>query len=170
MPRPVAVTVFGWLNIGFGALGVICTPIQMLNMQMGSTFGGAEFMDAFAYMETPAFKTYLMVSLVLGFIVVLIVAGVGLLNLRPWARLFSIGYAIYSYVAMVVGSAITYSVMLPAFEEMEAGDPFVRIGMMSGLGGACCGLVYPTVLLVFMFLPQVKQAFEPGVPPPLPEV
>jgi hypothetical protein len=185
MPRPTAVTVFGILNIIFGVLGLTCTPVGLLM----STFTGSMMEDMpetaqmqqapwLEMMNNPAMKTYTYVSTALGMVAaaLLLAAGIGLLKLRPWARMVSIGYAVYAILSVIVGGIFSYYfVYAPMFENMssEGGPEAAGFygGMIGGMfGGFCFSLIYPVLLLIFMFLPGVKAAFQPewGTPPPVP--
>jgi hypothetical protein len=184
MPRPTAVTVFGILNIVFGIMGITCTPIGLLmsSVSQGLLEGipeAQQMQNPFQeMMSDPAFTTYTYVSTALGMAAsaALLAAGIGLLKLRPWGRYISIGYAIYSWLSVILGGIISYYfVYAPMMERMaEEGGPQTApfMGSMVGgmLGGFCFGLVYPTILFIFMFLPAVKAAFQPGwgTPPPVP--
>jgi hypothetical protein len=169
MERPTSVTVFGVLNLVFGGLGLICTPLSALVTHMGSQLGGQ---PGFAYLDDPVFKTYSTVSLGLGAVVscLLIAAGIGLLKLKPWARTVSIGYAIYCYVALVAGYVVSYFLIWqPMLEDMAEGPEGAAAvgGIIGGVFGGCFGMIYPTVLLVFMLLPSMRNVFYPPEPPPL---
>jgi hypothetical protein len=188
MQRPTAVTVFGILNIVFGIMGITCTPIGLLmsSVSQGLLEGIPEAQQmenpVQEMMSDPTFTSYTYVSTALGMVVsaALLAAGIGLLKLRPWGRYISIGYAIYSWVSVVVGGIISYYLIYaPMMERMaEEGGPQTAPfmggmvgGMVGGMiGGFCFGLVYPTILLIFMLLPDVKAAFQPGwgTPPPVP--
>ena len=104
MQRPTAVTVFGVLNIVFGVMAVTCTPFALittkLSQRMLDNLPEASRMEnpVQEMMQSPGFMTYTYVSTAVGmaFGALLIAAGIGLLKLRPWARLVSIGYAVYS--------------------------------------------------------------------------
>src|ERR1039458_8346141 len=105
--RPVSITIFGILNIGFGLLG--------LGSLLLSTMFDVGGFDSTAF--SPALNSYISSMLALWntlsadtvFVVwrritvpldfaaslTLVAAGIGLLLLKNWSRLVSIGYAIY---------------------------------------------------------------------------
>jgi len=180
--RPTSLTVFGILNIGFGALGLACTPVGLFSMEFVNLFTLGQDLPSsmtfpFQLLETPAYRTYLMVSTLLGMAAsgVLIFAGVGLLKMRGWGRLLSIGYSLYAYLSLVAGFLVTvFFVWTPMLENLNRTSPLMRMSLVGSMSGAtmgmCSGLIYPTVLLVFMFLPSVKAVFKPVLPPPLPPV
>ncbi len=174
MQRPTSVIVFGILNIVFGALGLSCTPFRL----------------AFLFMPTPAIENPVMAAVAnpacrawslfmgvtgMGAAVLLIVAGVGLLKCRPWARKISIGYAIYAIVASPVYAAVS-AIMFASAAGGAEGGPETGVMLASGIGGAiggtCFALIYPIILLVFMFRPSVVDAcsgvvYAPAEPPAL---
>jgi hypothetical protein len=187
MQRPTAVTVFGFLNIAFGILGVVCTPASLASSLLTQPLlenipESQRFPNPVGeMMSDPAFMTYMYVSVALGMVVsaVLLVSGLGLLKLRPWARYFSLGYAVYAWVSVIIGTIISYYLafgpMLEKASEMTGPESAAYKGGMIGgafgtVFGMCFGLVYPTVLFIFMLLPDVKAAFKPGwgAPPPVP--
>lgn len=184
MQRPTAVTVFGILNIAFGVMGITCTPIGLimssLSQRMFENVPQAQQMgNPFQQMMSdPRFMTYTYVSTALGMAAsaALLAAGIGLLKLRPWARYLSIGYSVYAWVNVIIGAIVSYYIIYaPMIEKMaqQSGPeaaPFMG-GMVFGMfGGMCFGLVYPTILFIFMLMPNVKEAFQPdwASPPPVP--
>ena len=82
---------------------------------------------------------FMKVSVLLGLVVcvVLVLAGVGLLRLRPWGRHLSIGYAVYAIIAGIVGLAINGYFLLPLLEKasrMPAGPE--QAGLLGGSSAA----------------------------------
>jgi len=166
--RPTSVTVFGILNIVFGALGLLCTPISLAAMFLLPTQGNPVLE---AMRENRLYLAWTIVSGSLSFVVsgILLAAGVGLLNLKPWARVTSIICAIYGIAACVLGQAMNLSVMIPYARKLsESGGPQAAAGiggMIGGVFGSCFGLIYPILLLIFLTRPTVKAAFQPTIPP-----
>ena len=104
--------------------------------------------------------------------VALLAAGIGLLKLKPWARLVSIAYAIYGVVMVVVGGVVNYFFLvqpLLAQAHTQPGPAAAAAigGAIGGTLGSCFGLIYPVLLLIFMLRADVKAAFGPaaGSPP-----
>jgi hypothetical protein len=167
MQRPTSVLVFGILNLVFGALG-LCGAAWSLAMFMGPFAKEmAKGNPVLQKMQSsPAFGVYSNVSAGLGFVftLVLLAAGVGLLRMRPWGRTASIAYAVYGIVASIVGAAVVFLFILgPMLQEAEKLPPAERAAVIGGVGGgvlgACFGMVYPILLLVFMFRENVVAAF-----------
>jgi hypothetical protein len=91
----------------------------------------------------------------------LIAAGIGLLNKRPWGRKLSIAYGVLSIAVQLAGHYYTIAFMFPAMRDfylqMEQEYPkfaFLfassRMSMWAGLVVVPVGLAYPIVVLVLM--------------------
>ena len=106
------------------------------------------------------------ISIVLGLLVslALLAAGIGLLMLKPWARIVSILYAIYSIVMLIVGSVVNYffliQPLLQQAQQKQGPEAAGAVGgAIGGMFGSCFGLIYPVLLLIFMLRPNIKAAF-----------
>lgn len=183
MNRPGLVTVFGVLNIVFGIMGLTCTPLGTAYSLFYTEFlpenipSMPQFEAMQELMNTHSFRLFLLVSSAVGMVAsgVLLAAGIGLLKMKPWARVCSIGYAIYAFCSMAVGFVVNYLLLWkPMAEGMAEADGPFRAGMFGGMYGAvagmCVSIVFPAALLICMFLPAVRNAFHPPELPPLPEV
>ncbi len=167
--RPTSVTVFGVLNIVFGALALLCLPITLL-MVFG-VFKHAPDPTTKALYGNPLYVSWTVVSSVVGLIaaVVELVAGIGLLKLLPWARVTSIGFAIYGIFASIASMVMTAVVMIPIVQKMDTGSGPEHAaaiggmigGVIGGIAGSCGAIIYPILLLIFMTRPKVKAAFVP---------
>lgn len=175
MQRPTSVTVFGILNIVFGALALICTPFSLAFLFVPNPAMETPAMAAFA---NPAYRAWTLAMGVagMGVSVLLIVAGIGLLKCRPWGRKISIGYAVYTIVASLVGAAVSAIMLASVANSASGGSPETGVMLAGGIGGtiggACFALIYPIILLVFMFRPSVVDAcsgvvYAPAEPPAL---
>jgi len=188
MGRPASVTIFGILSIVFGVLGVCGGAFGIVMMFLPS-----QFMDMPGMSNNPAlsmmygsgwwsiwlrsvgiFHIFLSIGL--------LASGIGLLMLRPWARVYSIVYAIIDTVLVLVNSVVNLFWLGPYMSQqmhnmMGQNPAAANIGMMFGLFSSVMGLVFglafPLLLLYFMTRPNVKQAFalavwdgvgEPGQP------
>ena len=115
-----------------------------------------------------AYYAFTMVTMALGFVatIALGLAGYGLLNMRPWGRHVSIVYALYAIIAGIVGMIVNWIWLIgPLMEKADAAGAGPEQagaigGVMGGVLGGCVGLIYPIVLLIFMMLPHVAQAFD----------
>jgi len=89
--RPTSVTVFGILNIvfaGFSLFAVFAT-ITLFSMEVSSNNPVVKLLH-----ENRALAFWLRVSILLGLVncLVLVVSGLGLLFVKPWARVLAIAY------------------------------------------------------------------------------
>ena len=154
MRRPTAATVFGVLNIVFGALGLCATPFSLTG-----AFSRSGPLAALA--DDSLWRTYSLVSGIvsLAVSVVLIVAGIGLLKTLRWARLVSIYYAVFSLVWGGMGLAFTVVYVLPKITA-QVSWPAAVGGVVGGVAGGVLALAYPVLLLIFMTRPAMVRAYE----------
>jgi len=112
------VTIIGALNIGMGVLLVLVAIIVAVALL------GAGWITLSSGENLP-FWILLTVSLVTGFCLLLfavpqIVAGIGLLNLRPWARYLAMVLAVFDLLNIPVGTAIgIYTLWALVQDEVE---------------------------------------------------
>lgn len=163
MERPTSITVCGVLNIVFGAIGLLCAPCMLVALLMPQgNFGGNPVMHA---MQTNAlYKGWVIGGSGIGFFaaIVLVVAGIGLLNLRNWARLLSIGYGIYAILMGITGTVIQALVLLPLVPQARGPEAAGLIGgVFGGLCGSVFGLAYPVVLIILMMRRVAIDACQP---------
>tara|TARA_B100000029_G_C17122656_1_gene795728 strand:+ start:117 stop:671 length:555 start_codon:yes stop_codon:yes gene_type:complete len=162
MNRPTIAVVFGILNIVFFGMGLCGTAISvpLLFAQQNSNASGNPVVELMQ--SSTAFRVFNMISIGLGFVgaIVLCVAGIGLLMMRNWGRVLSIGYSIYAIVMGFVTIVVNaFLIWLPLFQRAnEPGaspqDTAVAIGgVVGGAVGGCFGMLYPIILLVFMLRP-----------------
>ena len=166
---PAAAKVFGILNILFGVLGIcgIAMSAVVLFVPLGAEM--TKDNPALQLMQENAlYRTFTQVAVVLGFIatVALIVGGIGLLQLRPYGRTLSIGYGIYAIAMNLLGMVINVAYVFPALLEnanAAGGGPAAAGawgGIIGGVGGGCLGIIFPILLLYFMFRPNMVAAFR----------
>ncbi len=165
MARPTSVTVIGILNIVFGGLGVICAPTVMLLLAIAAVAGrhGAFVQSLPALQEGNSQYGLVAVNMTRVLIVsaLLIVAGIGLLSMKPWGRVLSIVYGILEIAWVIVWPFASYHFMAAPSSGTE------EIGRALTIPFAiCCGLIYPVVVLSFMFSSKVVQAFRESQSPP----
>lgn len=156
MERPTSITVFGVLNIVFGALGVLGTCFSILDF-----FLPLVPMPPIIEEPGPVLRAYSLGSSVLHFIasIVLVVAGIGLLKLRPWARIMSIGYGIYDIVSCLINMVVGPIMMSRMVVEMGESEVVVAV-VIAGILGPCVGLIYPILLIIFMCREAAVTAFR----------
>jgi amino acid transporter len=202
--KPVVAIVLGILHIFFGSLGVIC------NLCGGAALIGVyvffkalydqappqekkELDDLWQAMSAsvPGLMVFvageMVISMVMGF--VLVIAGIGLLGVKPWARSLSIIWAVGRIVVVAATLVITLAFVNPAtqkfnkdmekwVERMEkrnrppgSGPPpksaFSGFGstgnpavdIATSLGGAVINIAYAVVVLILMLIPSTGHAF-----------
>jgi len=101
--------------------------------------------------------------------VALLVAGFGLVTIKPWARVLSIAYAIYAIIFCIATLLVNLTLMVQPFfqqvgnkQELEAA--IALGGPLSGTLGGIFWVVYPIALLAFLLNPKVAAALR--LPPP----
>jgi hypothetical protein len=145
--RPTSVTVLGILNIVFGGLGILCTPVGLV----------AIFIVPNAMNTTAVSKTWLLISSIVGIFCsfLLLIVGIGLLKLKRWARIWTLGYGWFAIAWGIVG--IVVNIALAASGEL-GNTPEMIGGAIGGFCGGIIGLAYPILLIIFMSKPNVKAA------------
>jgi hypothetical protein len=186
--RPTAVLVMAILNMVFGGMGLACSlclgfsiaflAIMFNQPDFAKEPGMRDLKDMVESMnrEIPWMFPYLIGNAVLDLVlaIVLLVAGIGLLKMRPWARITSIVYAVVRIATQIGGVVFTYGFINPAAErwqqnflarhghmQADAG-PFGNNPLVQGAMGVvsiAMAVAYAIALLIVMFLPQVRAAF-----------
>lgn len=171
--RPVAGVVFGILHIVFGLLGICGNVISAfmffipVNAQMAAQNPVLKLMN-----DSPAYRLFNQSAVVVGMVatLVLLAAGTGLLMQRPFGRQLSIGYAIYGIIAVILGFLINVLVVFPMlmknFNEAGPGPEQAGAigGIVGGIIGTVLGLVYPALVLYFMYTPKMIAAYRSDNP------
>jgi hypothetical protein len=144
--RPISVTIFGILNIGFGFFDLFVTLFSIFVLPRMN-------------MATPMLKQmndnqWTKVTLPLDGIaaVVLLAAGIGLLLSQNWARIASIIAGIYSILSCMVGGILSLN-------NGPSGIMMI-VSLIVTIGS----LVYPVLLIIFMTRPKVVAALKPAKP------
>jgi hypothetical protein len=148
MSKPVAVKVFGILNIVFGTLGLVTSPLNFINVNRSLDLIGAEgFYRSWAYFSiglTPVTS------------LALLILGIGLLRYQEWGRR---GTVIYSWIVIVLGIlSVVITVGSLATQLGGEPNPVVIGGIIGGVVGGVIGLIYPILSLVFLTRPSAKAA------------
>jgi hypothetical protein len=179
--RPVVVLVFAILNIIFGSLGTLA----MCCVGMMTGFLGVVFSNAPAGAKLPPFPPDVLVYFAIVVVahlvmsLLLLASGIGLLNMRAWARRGSIAYGVVTIVMSLINMPVSVAFVAPQMEKWQKAvqeetqkqqqSQGIRVyrsnqsplaNAASSIGGAIVGMAYAVALLVVMFLPQVRDAFE----------
>jgi hypothetical protein len=165
--RPVAITIFGILNLGFGLL-YLASPLFNLAMTKIKLPGQSALA---ALYSDPSYIAWLDISMVVGVVggLALLAFGLGLLFSRNWARLGSIVFALFYSAFVLVASLLTWRFMETVTWQLPGVQPG-WVPVIRTLGSAFSlvyGLAYPLLLLFFMTRPNVVAACQPELPPAL---
>jgi hypothetical protein len=105
--------------------------------------------------------------------IIMIVSGIGLLQLRPWGRSLSILYAILSISLKILEAVYAFAVTGPIINEFinthTASGPEQQfmfsvmrmVAIIPPIIQLVC-MIYPIVVLIIMFRPAVVAAFRDG--------
>lgn len=150
VPAPTFIKVFSILNMVFGGLGLLCTPMNFIGIPMAvKTLG-----------NSPVMFGYMVFSSVWGFIgaCVLLASGIGLWKLRAWARKLAVWYSVLALVLGLAGMII----MVSAFWGMDSGNDMERAqrigGIVGGVVGGLVGIAYNVLVLIFLTKAAAKKA------------
>ncbi len=168
LPRPVAVTVFGILNIVFGAIGLLGTAASSVMFFVEFPAEQVAANPTLGLMQSDAtYRLILQTLLVAGTVASIagIVGGIGLLKGQSWGRTISIGYGWYCILSCFIGLGINWvylfqPMLATAAEGTQAQKVAVIGGIVGGLFGTCFGGIYPVVLVIFMMKRSVREYFE----------
>ncbi|MDB6056804.1 MAG: hypothetical protein JWO95_648 [Verrucomicrobiales bacterium] len=162
MQRPKSATVFGILNIAFATMSFFGLIFSIIVLRIAASSHSTQLIK-----QSPVLSAWTKFTMPLGFVsaIVLLIAGIGLLMMKNWARIVSIIYAIYSLVFGVVGLALMFLFMvMPMIEQSQQQSGPESIGMIAGaiggMIGGVVGLAYPVLLLIFMTRPKLVEAFR----------
>jgi hypothetical protein len=164
--RPVVVTVIAVLGFVFGGVTLLALPVNLVQMTGIGPMGA----PMRPFLEDPMMRAWMIYGLVqtgaLG--VLAIIAAVGLLGMKEWARKLTIGLFIYQMVAQTVGGIVSVSMFqsgrMPGMPEMS-GMPFdpqmlQRLMAIGMIGGVFFWIVVLGVLLFLLLQRNVREAFE----------
>jgi len=117
--------------------------------------------------ENARYQDWLLICVPIGIIAAAVqaAAGVGLLKLKPWARITSIGYGIYAILFCMLNMVISYFLLTRPLLEQVSGQQGPQAaaaigGAVGGAIGGCVGTIYPVLLIIFMTRPKVVAAFK----------
>jgi len=143
---PGSIKVFGILNIVFGSMGILCTPISI-----GVLMFSAQRIGYNAFMTK-----WFIASGIIGVIGagVLLASGIGLLKHRPWSRKLAVYYALFACALTILNTLVT-------FTNLPSGGPqpeTQKIGaLVSAAFGLAIGLTYNFLLIFFLSKSAVKE-------------
>ena len=150
--RPTSVTVFGILAILFAALGLLCSPFNLVGLNDPNN----------PLVNIAGFKVFAIISAINGMIcaVALLAIGIGLLNLKRWARSGSVIYSVYVIIVGLIGIVAMLVILAPQIGATT--DQIMKAGLVGGIiggtVGGVIGLVFPILLLIFMRKPKAVAA------------
>jgi hypothetical protein len=163
-PKNNALTVIGAIAVVLGVLGLLGGPAAAL---IGMIARDPVSRRIHEITWSGDFGMWMRISVVLGTALsaLLIAAGIGLMNAKPWARQASIVYGATTIVLATVNQILSYMVLFPELERIAneyGSNPVAQAGVMGGkiggMVGGIAGLVFPVFILVSMFRPSIKEA------------
>jgi hypothetical protein len=179
--RPTGVTVIAILCFvfsGFGLLALLCGAGSLVFLRSiapnlpPAPGGGKNPMEGMIemYDTIPGFWAWVTYSLVSGPImaIILLIAGLGLMKMRPWSRWLCLGYCIYAILMAMVTLYYQLVFINPAMlayqEEMsqQTGAPNFGSPEFSNvvtIGSVVLSLIFPIAVLIVLFRPKVAAAF-----------
>jgi hypothetical protein len=163
--RPASVTVFAIINLVLAGFVVFMIIIWLLS-RMGLIPKQAEGNLILEAMESHAgYQLFSYVTTGLGVIATILIlsASIGMFSLRPWARLATIGWGVYSILMTLIVQTVNYLVIfVPLLDDLSGAE---RVGLVFGMVlVAVIGFVYIGYYLLMIFMltrPNVVQAFTP---------
>jgi hypothetical protein len=154
----------GIVQIAFGALGMLGAPMTLGLRSLAHDAASRRVQEV---MWTGTLGTWTRLSLGLSTVMalMLLVSGIGVLKLRPWARRLAVGYGLGATALLVVSQIMNAVLLVPALSEMARAshDPVARAGatggIVGGIVGGLLGLTLPIAVLIVMTRPAVKAQF-----------
>lgn len=138
--RPATATVFGWIGIALGGMGIIGSAWMILQDSPGF---GEEIIRSSRFLEIWTLASNLAGQ---ASSLLLLASGIGLLRAMRWARIAMIGYGIYSLVAMPLHAAVTFVYVLRPMIAMVRAEPGTSDMTPQSLTAMGLGLVVAGVL------------------------
>ena len=165
--RPTSSIIFGVFHLIFGAMGFLSILLALFILPGGMPEGVFD-LQALLEERIAWYGTYSTTFMVIGLFasLLLIAAGIGLFQLREWARKASIAYGIYGLVTGLLGLCVNLFYVIPLLEEAleQTTNEIERAGIIGGMAGGLIGvgaaLVYPTLVLIFMNRKVLKEAVD----------
>jgi hypothetical protein len=173
--RPGSFTVFAILSIVFACLGLLCDILGLVGQVAGQALAGSQAqggMDTLALekelqVRAPAYTAFVWGTAGITFLlhIVLLLAGIGLLQMRSWSRPLCILFAVLT-IPLQLGSMIyTIAFINPVMREYmnkqfnQAGKKSVDLPEwafdLGAVFGALVGMTYAVILLIFALRPAM---------------
>lgn len=166
LEKPVSVKILGILNIVFGIMGICGLIGSAVALFSNAIPQDPNFPNPTIELlqNNNAYRLYMIATLALGFVATILLgySGVGLIMYRRYGRSLSLVYCWYAIVSVFVGVIVnTFVLVMPAwqqFQQQQAQGAAVTpqlmgllFGAIGGTFGGCFGLIYPAVLMFFMY-------------------
>ncbi len=166
--RPTVVTVFGILALIYGGVGLLCNPVNAA-VNLAADLQG-ELPDD-PIMQIAVSDTYrlgigIYSIACFGFCLVLTLAGIGLLKLKPWGRTLAMIYGVSSLLgSLIYLGFVSVVLFVPLIQEAGKANRAEATGVAFGaiFGGSVVillGMILPALILIFLRKPEVVQAFQ----------
>ena len=171
----MSATIFGMLNIGFGLLGLMNVLLSSMFDILGAMAANPAFNWVAAFLATLNHNlgyilwNQIAIPLNAAASLLQVAAGIGLLLLKNWARLASIGCGVYKILFVMFNIAVLWLALGAnlATAMQGAGAILVVFLGLAGFVGTVLTLVYPVLLIYFLTRPKAVQAFQPAPSLPL---
>jgi hypothetical protein len=162
--KPVAITVFGILNLVFGILGVCGIGFGIFALVVMANNPGFQ-QPPNPVLDHPVGFVWNIISMGLGTITtfMLIAGGILLLNNKDMGRVLTIVYGWISVVFGFLGIIVMVIIIVGIFGQVDMQDP-EEVGAVVGVALGTCfgfiGMVYPVLAIYFMTRPNVKEYLQ----------
>ncbi len=159
--RPISVTVFGILNIGYALWKIVGLLLERVAMRLNLPGNSA----LAALRSDPVYRTWSQFSVVVVVVfgIALIASGIGLLLMQNWARITAIVYSALEMLFVLAGAVFSQRVIMQAMTSQvhgaEAGV-VTLVTQISMIVGIVIALAYPVLLLIFMTRPKIIESFR----------
>ncbi len=146
---PTSVKVFGIIDLVFGSLGLLSALNSLANFsQVQKVLQSVPAMGKLA----PLIPIQMAVSTITP--IVLLILGIGLLKRQPWARSFSVYFAMF-----VIGFGLLN--LLATVVMLGGASEPIMIGIMLGTAfGVVFGAIYYGLMIYFLTRPEVIEVMD----------
>jgi hypothetical protein len=169
--RPGAAIFFGVTNIVVGALGLMvygCCGFMVFAMAIDPSGGRSVWSHLAA--DVPLYAPLTIAHLVLSLLLclLLLIAGIGLLGMHNWARLFSVACGVVALVLNIGIIIFQAAFVSPSLQRFFPGPESAALAAATNFyttGIAAIAILYCAALLITLLLPDVAAAFQHEPPP-----